>query len=141
MIDAASAGEVFPSRAREVNRLDLYQAHANIVLHAGQEKLTARLGRQEIRYGSARLMMAPGWANRRRTHDGVRFIYESQDWEVNPFWVRPGLDFMTDLVDFDISKVLDDPDVSQLVTDQISGLMDDIRGSYAASQTSFTSEA
>ena len=104
MIDAASAGEVFPSRAREVNRLDLYQAHANIVLHAGQEKLTARLGRQEIRYGSARLMMAPGWANRRRTHDGVRFIYESQDWEVNPFWVRPAIRNSSNFTSFDESN-------------------------------------
>ena len=104
MIDAASAGEVFPSRAREVNRLDLYQAHANIVLHEGQEKLTARLGRQEIRYGSARLMMAPGWANRRRTHDGVRFIYESQDWEVNPFWVRPAIRNSSNFTSFDESN-------------------------------------
>ncbi len=101
MIDAASDGEVFPSRAREVNRLDLYQAHANIVMHEGEGKLTARLGRQEIRYGSARLMMAPGWANRRRTHDGVRFIYESEDWEVNPFWVRPAIRDRSSFTTFD----------------------------------------
>ena len=101
MIDAASDGEVFPSRAREVNRLDLYQAHANILMHEGEGKLTARLGRQEIRYGSARLMMAPGWANRRRTHDGVRFIYESEDWEVNPFWVRPAIRDRSSFTTFD----------------------------------------
>ena len=101
MLDAASDGEVFPSRAREVNRLDLYQAHANIVMHEGEGKLTARLGRQEIRYGSARLMMAPGWANRRRTHDGVRFIYESEDWEVNPFWVRPAIRNSSNFTSFD----------------------------------------
>lgn len=89
VIDAASAGENFRSRAREVNRHDLYQAHANVILHEGVGTLTARIGRQEIRYGSARLMMAPNWANRRRTHDGVRFIYESDDWEINPFWIRP----------------------------------------------------
>ena len=34
-------------------------------------------------------MMAPNWANRRRAHDGVRFIWESKSWEINPFWVRP----------------------------------------------------
>jgi hypothetical protein len=89
VIDAASAGENFPSRAREVNRHDLFQAHVNAVLHDGAGKLTARIGRQEVRYGSARLMMAPRWANRGRTHDGVRFIWESENWEVNPFWIRP----------------------------------------------------
>ena len=89
LIDAASSGERFPSRAREVNRHDLHQAHVNVVVYEGEGTLTARVGRQEVRYGSARLMMAPGWANRRRTHDGVRFIWESDDWEINPFWIRP----------------------------------------------------
>lgn len=89
VIDAASAGEDFPSRGREVNRHDLYQAHVNAVLHRGAGTLTARVGRQEMRYGSARLIMAPGWANRRRNHDGVRFIYDSDSWEMNSFWVRP----------------------------------------------------
>ena len=88
-IDAASSGEKHPSRSREVNRHDLYQAHVNAVLYEGEGTLTARVGRQEARYGSARMMMAPGWANRRRTHDGVRFIWESDDWEINPFWLRP----------------------------------------------------
>ena len=88
-IDAASVGEDFPSRAREVNRHDLYQAHVNTVLYEGAGTLTARVGRQEVRYGSARLMMAPNWANRRRTHDGVRLIWESDNWEINPFWIRP----------------------------------------------------
>jgi len=88
-IDAASFGETFPERGREVNRHDLYQAHANIVLCDNVGKLTARVGRQEVLYGSGRLMMAPGWANRGRAHDGVRFIWETENWEVNPFWIRP----------------------------------------------------
>ncbi len=88
-IDASSVGEEYQPRAREVNRTDLYQAHVNAVLSRGDGTWTARIGRQEIRYGSARLMMAPGWANRRRSHDGARFIYESDDWEINPFWVQP----------------------------------------------------
>jgi len=101
VIDAASVGEVFQPRNREVNRLDLYQAHVNLLLQEDEGKLTARLGRQEIRYGSARLMMAPNWANRRRTHDGVRFIYESDDWEINPFWVRPAIRNHTTFTSFD----------------------------------------
>ncbi|MEC8784285.1 MAG: alginate export family protein, partial [Planctomycetota bacterium] len=51
-IDAATAGQEFAPRAREVNRTDLYQAHVNVLLHQDMSKLTARVGRQEIRYGS-----------------------------------------------------------------------------------------
>ena len=104
VIDAASVGEIFPSRNREVNRLDLYQAHVNMVLHEGVGNLRARIGRQEIRYGSARLMMAPAWANRRRTHDGVRFIYESDNWELSPFWVRPAIRNRTTFTSFDATN-------------------------------------
>ena len=46
-------------------------------------------------------MMAPGWANRRLTHDGVRFIYESDNWEVNPFWVRPAIRNRSTFTSFD----------------------------------------
>jgi hypothetical protein len=90
-IDAATAGQDFAPRPREVNRTDLYQAYVDALLKDGPSTILARIGRQEIRYGSARLMMAPAWANRRRSHDGVRFICENEDWEINPFWVRPAI--------------------------------------------------
>lgn len=88
-IDAASFGETFRPRAGEVNRSDLYQLYADAVLSDSGGTLTARLGRQEMRYGSARLIMAPVWANRRRTHDGVRMMWRDFDWDVDAFWVHP----------------------------------------------------
>jgi len=88
-IDAASFGEDIAPRGNEVNRSDLYQLYADVLLQEGEEQLTVRLGRQEMRYGSDRLIMAPIWANRRRTHDGVRFMWKTPDWDVDAFWVRP----------------------------------------------------
>ena len=88
-IDAASFGEAYAPRNAEVNRSDLYQLYADAVLLDSDGTLTARLGRQEMRYGSARLIMAPIWANRRRTHDGVRMMWRSADWDVDAFWVHP----------------------------------------------------
>ena len=88
-IDAASFGETYRPRNAEVNRSDLYQLYADALLLDSNGTLTARLGRQEMRYGSARLIMAPIWANRRRTHDGVRMIWNSADWDVDAFWVHP----------------------------------------------------
>ncbi len=88
-IDAASFGETFRPRGAEVNRADLYQLYADTVLMDSDGTLTARLGRQEMRYGSARLIMAPVWANRRRTHDGARLIWRGSDWDIDAFWAHP----------------------------------------------------
>ncbi|MEC9093460.1 MAG: alginate export family protein, partial [Planctomycetota bacterium] len=107
-MDAASFGHDFLPRGNEVNRHDLYQAYVDLSLEDCLESgtLKTRVGRQEIRLGSARLMMAPGWANRRRSHDGVRFIWNSNDWETSSFWVRPALRNRTSFSRFDIP----DPD-------------------------------
>ncbi len=88
-MDAASFGEAISPRANEVNRHDLYQLYADLVWWDGQGKLTSRVGRQEMKYGSARLIMAPEWANRRRAHDGVRLTWDGPNWTSDAFWVRP----------------------------------------------------
>ena len=106
-IDAQSFGEDFNSRSREVNRHDLYQAYMDVLLleGEGEDSLKARVGRQEIRLGSARLMMAPGWANRRRSHDGVRLTWKQSDWTVEGFWVRPALRNSDSFSRFDSSNL------------------------------------
>lgn len=88
-MDAASSGEEIRPRGNEVNRTDLYQLYLDVLLADDDGTMTARLGRQEMRYGSARLIMAPNWANRRRSHDGARLMWRDSDWDVDAFWVRP----------------------------------------------------
>lgn len=102
MMDAASFGESIQPRSNEVNRSDLYQLYADVLLtDTDSGALTARLGRQEMRYGSARLIMAPGWANRRRTHDGARMMWRDDDWDVDGFWVRPAVRNASTFTSFD----------------------------------------
>ncbi len=101
IMDAASFGEAWPSRGGEVNRTDLYQLYADITVPETDGSLTARLGRQELRFGSDRLIMAPIWANRRRNHDGARLMWESEDWTVDAFWVRPVIRDATNFDSFD----------------------------------------
>ena len=101
MIDAASFGESIRPRGNEVNRFDLYQLYFDVLLNEGDDSWTARIGRQEIRLGSARLIMAPIWANRRRTHDGVRFMRRGSDWDVDAFWLRPAFRNVDKFTEFD----------------------------------------
>lgn len=101
MIDAASFGESIRPRANEVTRFDLYQLYFDVLMSEGEGTWTARLGRQEIRLGSARLLMAPAWANRRRTHDGVRLMRRGADWDIDAFWVRPAFRNVDTFTEFD----------------------------------------
>ena len=49
-----------------------------------------RAGRQELLlYGSERLISPLDWANTRRTFEGVKTFYRSEDLDVDVFWVRP----------------------------------------------------
>lgn len=52
---------------------------------------------------------------------------------------QPAHDFMTELVGFDFSQELRKSAVSKLVESQIRGLMEDIKNSYAAAQSTFMS--
>lgn len=48
-----------------------------------------RAGRQELSFGSQRLISPPDWANTRRTFQGVRGMYQGEKFDVDLFWVQP----------------------------------------------------
>ena len=48
-----------------------------------------RIGRQEIRFGSGRLVDPREGPNVRRTFDGARLIHEGTSWTLNGLYVRP----------------------------------------------------
>lgn len=48
-----------------------------------------RGGRQELLFGSQRLISTLDWANTRRTFQGVRGMYSSEKWDFDMFWVQP----------------------------------------------------
>ena len=48
-----------------------------------------RVGRQELLYGSERLISPLDWANTRRTFEGFKFFWQGQDWNVDFFATRP----------------------------------------------------
>jgi len=48
-----------------------------------------RGGRQEMYYGSQRLISALDWANDRRTFDGVKMFRHTENFDADIFWVEP----------------------------------------------------
>jgi len=48
-----------------------------------------RVGRQELLFGSQRLVSPLDWANTRRTFQGVNVLRTGEKWDFNAFWVQP----------------------------------------------------
>ncbi len=48
-----------------------------------------RVGRQELLFGSQRLVSTLDWANTRRTFQGVSVLRTGEKWDFNAFWVQP----------------------------------------------------
>ncbi len=89
-IYADSAGEVFNNRTIEENRGDAQNLFFDAkLLDDGDNKVTARVGRQEMLYGSERLISPLDWANTRRTFDGYKLMYSGAKWDVDGFFVHP----------------------------------------------------
>jgi hypothetical protein len=70
---------------------DVHQAFADIVLPLAGERdtLTARLGRQEMEYGSGRLIDLRDGPNLRLSFDAPRLLLHLGNWEVDGFWGKP----------------------------------------------------
>ena len=120
-IDAASFGEELPTRPIYVNRADFLNLFGEVAIWSeGSEALTARIGRQELLYGSQRLISPLDWANTRRTFDGAKVFWKGADWNVDAFWTRP-VAFAQHVPE---DHNFDNPDESQ----QFYGLFSTFRG-------------
>lgn len=74
-----SNGELNPPPAVNQNPLDLHQAFIDIQFPPQQHSsLILRLGRQELSYGSQRLVSLRDAPNNRQAFDGARVIYDSK---------------------------------------------------------------
>ncbi len=70
---------------------DIHQGFADITTMIRENRVTFRLGRQELQYGVQRLISPLDWGNTRRTFDGVKAFTVSGKWRVDAFAVRPVL--------------------------------------------------
>lgn len=59
------------------------------LLTLGDSPVYARVGRQELLFGSQRLISPLDWANTRRTFQGARMFRSSEKTDIDLFWVQP----------------------------------------------------
>lgn len=104
-LDAISNFEQFNARIIEENRSDLLNAFGDVRLAECQDGAWwARVGRQELLYGVERIVSPLDWANTRRTFDGAKLFWQSEDFSLDFFWTKPV---------FPDPKNFDNPDNSQ----------------------------
>jgi hypothetical protein len=90
MLDAYSSFEDLAPRPIEENRAELQNLFLDVVAIDGcSGKLTARIGREELQFGSQRLVSPLDWANTRRTFDGAKLMWRGEDWNIDGFFSRP----------------------------------------------------
>jgi Alginate export len=88
--DAQVTGEDLVPNATDVNHSDFLNLFGELKLfELDDNPVYVRAGRQELLYGSQRLISPLDWANTRRTFQGVKAYWHSEKLDVDAFWVQP----------------------------------------------------
>lgn len=90
LLDARAFGTELPPLVTDRNHADILNMFADIKLaNINNGPAYIRVGRQELMYGSQRLISTLDWVNTRRTFQGVKTFWRTPEWDVDAFWVRP----------------------------------------------------
>jgi hypothetical protein len=89
-LDAQSYNQDLTPLAIDVDKSDLLNLFVDLkVAELDDHPVYVRGGRQELVYGSQRLISPLEWANTRRTFEGVKGFWHGEKLDVDAFWVRP----------------------------------------------------
>jgi hypothetical protein len=80
------------ARPIDEKRLDFEAAFIEIGIPGGKNWVVLRVGRQELNYGSARLVSVREGPNVRQSFDGAKIRSKAGAWNIDAFAVRPDLD-------------------------------------------------
>lgn len=89
LLTGAETGLSGPPSTFDTNRIDVQQAFAEFRVPMAGANLQLRIGRQELRYGSARLIDVREGPNVRRKFDGAVTSLSAGSWRVDALVVRP----------------------------------------------------
>jgi hypothetical protein len=86
----ASGTNNLPPQIIDRNKADIQNLFVDVGLCDFLDSpVWARIGRQELLYGSQRLISPLDWANTRRTFQGIKFFWQNEQWSVDAFCVEP----------------------------------------------------
>ncbi|MFL5342254.1 MAG: alginate export family protein [Gemmataceae bacterium] len=89
-ISANEYNNTLPPLAIDRNLADFLNLFLDVkIAEIACNPLEVRVGRQELLYGSQRLISPLDWANTRRTFEGVKAFWHSEKWDLDGFWVKP----------------------------------------------------
>lgn len=89
-LDARSFGQGLTPAPTDVNHTDMLNLFADIKLATIKDgPAYLRVGRQELLYGSQRLISTLDWVNTRRTFQGAKAFWRTPTFDLDAFWVRP----------------------------------------------------
>lgn len=90
MLDASIYGQELPITGIDENRFDLQNGFVDWQFAEVLDRpVTARVGRQEILYGSQRLVSPLDWANTRRNFEGIKIFSPGTDWDIDLWVMNP----------------------------------------------------
>ncbi|MBX9894438.1 MAG: alginate export family protein [Nitrosomonas sp.] len=90
LLDARAFSSELPPLGTDRNHADILNMFTDIKLaNIDNGPVYVRVGRQELLYGSQRLISTLDWVNTRRTFQGVKFFWRNPQWDLDAFWVRP----------------------------------------------------
>lgn len=89
-LDARTFGQALAPLVTDVNHTDMLNLFADIkIANVKDGPAYLRVGRQELLYGSQRLISTLDWVNARRTFQGVKGFWRTPAFDLDAFWVRP----------------------------------------------------
>lgn len=89
-LGAWSSSQNLPPLPIDRNDADMLNLFADVkVADLNGDPAYVRIGRQELLFGSQRMISPLEWANTRRTFQGVRGFRQTEKWDLDLFWVQP----------------------------------------------------
>jgi len=88
-IAATSSGQELASLPVDQNKGDFLNLFVDVKLTDDEHPAYLRIGRQELYFGSQRLISSPDWINTRRNFDGIRGFRQGEKFDVDVFWTQP----------------------------------------------------
>jgi hypothetical protein len=78
-----------PSVPPDIDRGDIQNLFVDVKLFELADKpVYVRGGRQELLYGSQRMITPLSWANKRHTFEGVKIFRQGEEWDFDAFWTQ-----------------------------------------------------